>query len=237
MNGPVTWFIKNPIAGNLLMVLLIIGGFASIPKLDKQFFPTPEINQIEIRMEFRGASPSEVEEQISVRIEEAVHDLNGIEELRSVSREGLAIVMVEVESDYPTQKLTNDINTRVDAIRTFPSDAERPTVTELTYRHQMGRVQIYGDLSEREMKQLGETLRDELVRQPWVSIVELQTARPYEVSIEVAEESLQRYQITFDQLANAVRRASINLPAGSVKRESGDLLIQTRGQAYDRADF
>ena len=219
------------------MVLLIIGGFASIPKLDKQFFPTPEINQIEIRMEFRGASPSEVEEQISVRIEEAVHDLNGIEELRSVSREGLAIVMVEVESDYPTQKLTNDINTRVDAIRTFPSDAERPTVTELTYRHQMGRVQIYGDLSEREMKQLGETLRDELVRQPWVSIVELQTARPYEVSIEVAEESLQRYQITFDQLANAVRRASINLPAGSVKRESGDLLIQTRGQAYDRADF
>ena len=237
MNGPVTWFIKNPIAGNLLMVLLIIGGFASIPKLDKQFFPTPEINQIEIRMEFRGASPSEVEEQISVRIEEAVHDLNGIEELRSVSREGLALVMVEVESDYPTQKLTNDINTRVDAIRTFPSDAERPTVTELTYRHQMGRVQIYGDLSEREMKQLGETLRDELVRQPWVSIVELQTARPYEVSIEVAEESLQRYQITFDQLANAVRRASINLPAGSVKRESGDLLIQTRGQAYDRADF
>ena len=237
MNGPVTWFIKNPIAGNLLMVLLIIGGFASIPKLDKQFFPTPEINRIEIRMEFRGASPSEVEEQISVRIEEAVHDLNGIEELRSVSREGLAIVMVEVESDYPTQKLTNDINTRVDAIRTFPSDAERPTVTELTYRHQMGRVQIYGDLSEREMKQLGETLRDELVRQPWVSIVELQTARPYEVSIEVAEESLQRYQITFDQLANAVRRASINLPAGSVKRESGDLLIQTRGQAYDRADF
>jgi multidrug efflux pump subunit AcrB len=237
MNGPVTWFIKNPIAGNLLMVLLIIGGFASIPKLDKQFFPTPEINQIEIRMEFRGASPSEVEEQISVRIEEAVHDLNGIEELRSVSREGLAIVTVEVESDYPTQKLTNDINTRVDAIRTFPSDAERPTVTELTYRHQMGRVQIYGDLSEREMKQLGETLRDELVRQPWVSIVELQTARPYEVSIEVAEESLQRYQITFDQLANAVRRASINLPAGSVKRESGDLLIQTRGQAYDRADF
>ena len=237
MNGPITWFIKNPIAGNLLMVLLIIGGFASIPKLDKQFFPTPEINQIEIRMEFRGASPSEVEEQISVRIEEAIHDLNGIEELRSTSREGLATVMVEVESDYPTQKLTNDINTRVDAIRTFPSDAERPTVTELTYRHQMGRVQIYGDLSEREMKQLGETLRDELVRQPWVSIVELQTARPYEVSIEVSEESLQRYQISFDQLANAVRQASINLPAGSVKRDSGDLLIQTRGQAYDRADF
>lgn len=237
MNGPITWFIKNPIAGNLLMVLLIIGGFASIPKLDKQFFPTPEINQIEIRMEFRGASPSEVEEQISVRIEEAIHDLNGIEELRSTSREGLALVMVEVESDYPTQKLTNDINTRVDAIRTFPSDAERPTVTELTYRHQMGRVQIYGDLSEREMKQLGETLRDELVRQPWVSIVELQTARPYEVSIEVSERSLQRYQISFDQLANAVRQASINLPAGSVKRDSGDLLIQTRGQAYDRADF
>ncbi len=219
------------------MVLLIIGGYTSIPKLDKQFFPTPEVNQIEIRMEFRGASPREVEEQIAVRIEEAIHDLNGIEELRSTSREGLGIVMVEVESDYPTQKLTNDINTRVDAIRSFPSDAERPTVTERTYRHQMGRVQIYGDLSEREMKELGETLRDELVRQPWVSVVELQTARPYEVSIEVSEESLQRFQLTLDQVAAAVRTASINLPAGAVQRESGDLLIQTRGQAYDRADF
>ena len=95
----------------------------------------------------------------------------------------------------------------------------------------MGRVQIFGDLSEREMKELGETLRDELVRQPWVSIVELQTARPYEVSIEVSEESLQRYQLTFDQVAAAVRSASINLPAGAVQRDSGDLLIQTRGQA------
>ena len=111
------------------MVLLIIGGYTSIPKLDKQFFPTPEINQIEIRMEFRGASPREVEEQISVRIEEAIHDLNGVEELRSTSREGVGVVLVEVESDYPTQKLTNDINTRVDAIRSFPSDAARPTVT------------------------------------------------------------------------------------------------------------
>ena len=237
MNGPISWFIKNPIAANLLMVLLIIGGYSSIPKLDKQFFPTPEINQIEVRMEFRGASPREVEEQISVRIEEAIHDLNGIEELRSTAREGLGVVLVEVENDYPTQKLTNDINTRVDAIRSFPADAERPTVTEITYRHQMGRVQIFGDLSEREMKELGETLRDELVRQPWVSIVELQTARPYEVSIEVSEDSLQRYQLTFDQVADAVRTASINLPAGSVQRDSGDLLIQTRGQAYDRADF
>jgi multidrug efflux pump subunit AcrB len=237
MSGPITWFIKNPIAANLLMVLLIIGGYTSIPKLDKQFFPTPEINQIEIRMEFRGASPREVEEQISVRIEEAIHDLNGIEELRSTSREGVGVVFVEVETDYPTQKLTNDINTRVDAIRSFPSDAERPTVTEITYRHQMGRVQIYGDLSEREMKELGEILRDELVRQPWVSIVELQTARPYEVSIEVSEDSLQRYQLTFDQVTAAVRSASVNLPAGAVQRDSGDLLIQTRGQAYDRADF
>ena len=237
MSGPIAWFIKNPIAANLLMVLLIIGGYTSIPKLDKQFFPTPEINQIEIRMEFRGASPREVEEQISVRIEEAIHDLNGIEELRSTSREGVGVVLVEVESDYPTQKLTNDINTRVDAIRSFPSDAERPTVTEITYRHQMGRVQIFGDLSEREMKELGETLRDALVRQPWVSVVELQTARPYEVSIEVSEESLQRYQLTFDQVAAAVRSTSINLPAGAVQRDSGDLLIQTRGQAYDRADF
>ena len=237
MSGPLNWFIKNPIAANLLMVLLLIGGYTSIPKLDKQFFPTPEINQVEVRMSFPGASPGEIEEQIATRIEEAIHDLNGIAELRSTSREGMGVVMVEVESDYPAQKLTNDIKSRVDAIKTFPEQAERPTVTEITYRHRMGRVQLFGDLTERELKEIGELLRDELSRLPWISIVELDTPRPYEVSIEVSETDLRRYALTFDQVASAVRATSLNLPAGSIKRNNGDLLIQTRGQAYETPDF
>ena len=150
-SGPLHWFVHNPIAANLLMLLLIIGGVSSIPGLEKQFFPAVEINEVSITMAFPGARPKEVEEQICVRVEEAIHDLNGIEEIRSTAREGSAQILVEAEPNYPMQRLTNDIKTRIDAIDTFPSDAERPLVTELTFRHLMGGVHISGDLDEREL--------------------------------------------------------------------------------------
>jgi len=237
MSGLLRWFIDNPIASNLLMLLLILGGFLSVPSLDKQFFPTPEINQVSITLPFPGAGPAEVEEQICVRIEEAIHDLSGIKEIRSTAVQGLGTVMVEAEQDYPMQRLTADIKTRVDAIDTFPSDAERPVVTELTYKHMMGLVKVAGELDERELKELGETLRDDLARQPWVSLVELNKARPYEVSVNVSEQALRRHNITFDAVVAAIRGGSLNLPAGAIKSQEGDIRVQTRGQAYERADL
>ncbi|MEE4202035.1 MAG: efflux RND transporter permease subunit, partial [Halieaceae bacterium] len=235
--GPLHWFIHNPIAANLLMILLILGGVTSIPGLDKQFFPQAEINQVSITMPFPGAGPREVEEQICVRIEEAIHDLSGIDEIRSTAREGSGQVMVEAIADYPMQRLTNDIKTRVDAINTFPADAERPVVTELTYKHMMGVVHVAGDIDPRELKELGERLRDDLARQPWISLVELRTAKPYEVSVEVSELDLRRYGLTFEQVVSAIRGASLNLPAGAIKSAGGDIRVQTRGQAYERDEF
>lgn len=237
MRGPLSWFIHNPIAANLLMFVLIIGGLFTIPSLQKQFFPTPEVNQVSVTMPFPGAGPAEVEEQICVRIEEAIHDLNGIKEIRSTAVQGVGTVLIEATPNYPMQRLTADIKTRVDAIDTFPSDAERPVVTELTYRHLMGVVKLAGDLDERELKELAETLRDDLARQPWVSVVDLVTPRPYEVSINVSETDLRRYGLTMDTVVNAIRGASLNLPAGAIKTREGDVRVQTRGQAYERADF
>src|SRR6056300_1235970 len=138
MSGLLAWFVKNPVASNLMMALLIIGGFASLPGIEKQFFPTMAINQVVVSMPFPGASPREVEEQICVRIEEAIHDLDGIKEIRSTASDGLGQVIVETFPDFPTQRLTNEIKTRVDAITTFPTDAERPVVTELVYKHMLG---------------------------------------------------------------------------------------------------
>ena len=89
MGGPIRWFIDNPIAANLLMVFLLLGGLFGIPALDKQFFPEFELNTVSVSMAYRGAGPQEVEEQICVRIEEAVHDLNGVREIRSTARQGL----------------------------------------------------------------------------------------------------------------------------------------------------
>lgn len=235
--GLLRWFIHNPIAANLLMILLMLGGVLAIPGIDKQFFPTAEISMVSVSMPFPGAGPKEVEEQICSRIEDAIHDLNGIKEIRSTARQDLGSVMVEAISDYPMQRLTSDIKTRVDAINTFPVDAERPIVTEITYKHLMAIVKLAGALDERELKELGEVLRDDLARQPWVSLVDLQTPRPYEVSIDVSEMNLRRYGLTMNDVVAAVRGASLNLPAGSIKDLDGDIRVQTLGQAYERDDF
>ena len=237
MNGWVRWFIENPIAANLLMVLLIIGGMFGISALNKQFFPDIEINSVSVSLAYPGAGPAEIEEQICVRIEEAIHNITGIKELRSTARQGVGTVLVEAENGYDTQRLTAEIKTRVDAIDTFPVDAERPVVTELAYRHMMAMVTLSGDLSERGLKELGEELRDELSTLPWVSVVELSKPRPYEVSISLSEFNLRRWGITFNQVVSAIRNASLNLPAGTIKASSGDIRLQTRGQAYDQDDF
>ncbi len=237
MRGPLGWMIQNPIAANLLMFVLIIGGVFTAPSLDKQFFPTAEINEVSVTMAFPGAGPAEVEEQICIRIEEAIHDLNGIKEIRASAVQGLGTVRIEAIQEYPMQRLTSDIKTRVDAIDTFPVDAERPVVTEITYRHLMAEVKLSGDLDEYELKELGEMLRDDLARQPWVSMVDLITARPYEVAINISEDSLRRFSLTFEDVVTAIRGTSLNLPAGAIKTREGDVRVQTRGQAYDRADF
>jgi multidrug efflux pump subunit AcrB len=193
VNGPIRWFVDNPIAANLLMVFLLVGGVVGVGALDKQFFPEFEINRVSISLAYPGAGPREVEEQICVRIEEAVHDLNGVKEIRSTARQGLGTVVVEAETGYDMQRLTAEIKTRVDAITTFPVDAERPIVTELAYRHHMVVVSLAGDIGERNLKQLAEELRDDLAARPHVSVVELNSPRPYEVSIEVSEYTLRQY--------------------------------------------
>ena len=216
-SGLLGWFITNPIAANLFMVVLVVGGLYNIPGLDKQFFPTPVIDRVSIAMPFPGASPKEVEEQICVRIEEAIHDLDGIKEIRSTASDGMGQVVVEALPGYPTQRLTNEIKTRIDAITTFPTDAERPVVTELVYRHLLGIVELAGELDEWELKELGESLRDDLARQPWISVVDLVSPRRYEVSVNVSEVDLRRHKLSFDDVVLAIQSASLNLPAGAIK--------------------
>jgi multidrug efflux pump subunit AcrB len=237
MGGPVRWFIDNPIAANLLMVFLLIGGLLGVQALDKQFFPEFELNRVNVSLAYPGAGPSEIEEQICIRIEEAIHDLTGIREIRSTARQGLGTVVIEAEPNYDMQRLTAEIKTRIDAIDTFPQDAERPVVTELAHRNHMAVVSLAGDIGERELKELGEQLRDDLAGQPHVSVVELASPRPYEVAVEVSEYTLRRYGLTFTDVVAAIRGSSLNLPAGAIKSSDGDIQLQTRGQAYNRYDF
>ncbi len=235
--GSIRWFVHNPIAANLLMLFLLVGGLLAIPSMDKQFFPDVELNTVSVAVPYRGAGPAEVEQQICKRIEEAVHDLNGVAEIRSTAKQDVGTVWVKAEQGYDIQRLSAEVKTRVDAISTFPGDVDRPVVTELAHRHHMAMVTLAGEIDERELKELGLRLRDEMSELPHVSVVELTSPRPYEVAVEVSELALRRYGLTFDAVVNAIRGSSLNLPAGAIKTTDGDIQLQTRGQAYNREDF
>ena len=237
MHSITRWFIDNPIAAKIIMVVILVSGTFSFPIISKQFFPDGEIDLIKISMVYPGAGPEEVESQVIRRIEESVENLSGIEEIRSVAREGSAQVTIEVESGEDTTRLLNDVKANVESITTFPAGAELPQIVEQRYQNTIMWLLLSGDLEERELKELGETIREEIADIPSVMITELRGVRDYEVSIEISESRLAQYELTFSDVARAIRGYSFTLPTGKINHAGGDIQLQARLQAEDAADF
>lgn len=238
MHRMIEWFARNEVAANLLMVLvLFLGVSAATKRIPLEVFPSFDPGIVNISMVYRGSTPIEVEEAVVVRIEEAIHDLQGIKQIRSVAREGSASVRVELETDVDPREMLDDIKNRVDAIPTFPDETERPIYQIERWEGEVISVVVSGDIPERALRAQGELIRDEISLLPGITQVDLQSVRPYEVSIEVAEHTLDRYGLTFDSIVQAVRRSSIDLPAGSIKTQTGEVLLRTKAQAYDKRDF
>ena len=234
----IAWFARNPVASNLLLFIVIVLGLHALSsRLVLEVFPEFERNVVRVSMVYRGATPSEVEQGLLIKIEEAIQDLPGIEELTSSASEGSGSVSIEVEEGTDPRVLLDDIKGRVDAINTFPTEAERPTYSVAIRRREVIGVVVYGELPERELRRLGEQIRDELLALPEITQVELAGVRPYEISIEMSELALERYGLTFDEVSAAVRRSSMDLPAGSLKTRGGEIRLRTKGQSYTGEDF
>lgn len=235
--GWIAWFARNPVAANLMMTVIIIGGIFGAFAVQKQTFPDIEANTVQITMSYRGAAPAEVEEGVVVKIEEAVADIEGIQEIRSQAREGLGIVTIDVATGYPVDRVLDEVKLRVDAIPNFPVETEKPVIARQIFDRQVLWVTVYGDLDDRSRKALAQQVRDELMRLPGIRKVNLVGNRPYEIAIELSEANLRKFGLTFDEVARAVRGASVNLPGGSVRTEGGDILLRTQGQAYTGSEF
>ena len=238
MKGMIAWFARNDVAANLLMVtVLALGAWALMAKIPLEVFPAFELRSVVVRVPFPGATPAEVEEGVTVKIEEAIQDLDGIKRLRSMASESVGTVVVEVDTRHDPRELMNDVKARVDAIATFPADSERPVVYVPEIRRDVITVIISGDLPEYELRLVAERVRDELVDLPDITQVELDGVRPYEISIEISERTLRQYDLTLEQVASAVRRTSLDLAAGSVRTSGGEVLIRTQGQARVGSEF
>ena len=237
MNRAIEWFAKNTVAANLMMVIIIVAGLFSLSRIKLEVFPEFSSDMISVSVPYLGAAPEETEEGVVVRVEEAVQDLEGIKKITSTAAEGAGSVMIEVLPGFETRQLLDDVKSRVDAITTFPVETEKPIIQELLIRRQVINVAISGETDEKSLKSIGEQIRDELSDLKEISQVELAVARPYEISIEVSEEALRRYGLTFDELAQAVRMTSLDMPGGSIKASEGEILLRTKGQAYLGKEF
>ncbi|PCJ17811.1 MAG: acriflavine resistance protein B [Gammaproteobacteria bacterium] len=238
MYNAINWFARNAVAANLLMLIIIaLGSYAVFFRTPLEVFPNIQLNVVNIDVTLRGATPTDIEKSITIRIEEAVQNLEGIEQIVSNSREGRASIRVEVKPGYDERILMEDIKIRVDAINTLPDQAENPVVRLSDHTSEVISVVVIADISETELRIIAEQVRDELLRFDTLTRVNLDAARPYEISIEIPEPVLREYDLTLADIANAVRRSSIDLSAGSIKARSGEVLIRSVGQAYNQQEF
>ncbi|MEM8952841.1 MAG: efflux RND transporter permease subunit [Verrucomicrobiota bacterium] len=235
----ISFFARNGVAANLLLAAIAIAGIYTLAmgKIPVEVFPEFESDNVHVRVTYRGATPEEVEESIVVKIEEAIVDVQGIERIVSTAREGSGSVSAEVHEDYDRRDVLDDIKSRVDAINTFPEDAERAVVYLSDQFRSVISVVLHGDLSERDLRELGEQVRDEIAALPDISDADLQGVRPYEIGIEIDEHALQQHNLSFDSISRALRSSSVDVPAGSLRTPSGDVVLRTKGRAYTGDEF
>ena len=231
-NGGIAWFARNPVAANLMMVFIMVSGLIATTTVKEEVFPEVDLDRISIQVPYLGAAPEEVEEGVVIRIEEAIQGVDGIKEIQSTASEGNASVMIELELGADARRVVDEVKNQVDAITTFPLETEKPIIREMTARNQVTDISISGDTDIFALKALAERVRDELTAMPEITQVDIVSAPPYEISIEVSEVALRRHGMTFDQVADAVRRSSLDLPGGSVRTDGGEILLRTIGQAY-----
>ena len=237
MKGVIGWFARNGVASNLMLLVILASGAVVLTDLKREIFPEFSLDAITIEVRYRGAGPQEVEDSICLRLEEALQGIDGIRTMTSTATEGAGLVTLELLVGYDVRRVLEDVKASVGAIDTFPEDVENPVVGEVTSRFQVINVAIAGDADIATLKRIGEGVRDGLTALPEISQASLLNAPPYEISIEVSDEALRRWGLTFDRVAEAVRQFSVDLPGGSVKTASGEILFRTKGQAYSGAEY
>jgi multidrug efflux pump subunit AcrB len=217
MKGLVSWFAGNHVAANLLMIFVLIAGIVTGVTMNMEVFPEGTLDQIFISTSYPGASPAEVEEAIIRRIEEKIAGLSGIKRIDSMARD--------------------EVKAEVDRITTFPDEAEEPVIRERVRSIFVIMMAIFGDAPEATLKHLAERIKDDITNLPGITQASVSGVREGEIHIEIPESILRQYGLTLGQVSQAVRRGSLDLPAGSVKTAGSEILIRTKGRRYRAVDY
>ena len=235
--GMLAWFVKNPVAANLLALFLLIGGVLVGRGVKQEVFPDFKLDVIAVRVPYPGASPSEVESGIVLAIEEAVRSIDGVDRVTSVASEGSAGVYVFLELGTDRQAALGDVKNAVDRLTSLPEEAERPVVSLVNNRFEVLSFVIHGQQDGRTLRDLAERARDQLLADPEITTVDILGAPPREIGIEVPSAELRSFGLTLEQIAARVSATALELPGGSVKTPSGEVLLRTTERRHGAAEF
>jgi len=235
--GIIPWFARNSVAANLMMIIIIGIGIGSALSIQRTVQPEFELNIVSITVPYPGATPDEVEKGVVLKIEEALKDIESIESVESTSDESVASLVIEIFDGYDTLAVMDEIKSAVDGIISFPEQAERPIVKRVDFNNHALNIQLYGNLDERGLKNLAEEVKQELMLDDSIAYVQINGAREFEISIEIPEHTLLQYGLSLSEVAEAIRRSSLDLPGGSIKTSNGDIMLRTRGQARHQHEF
>mgnify|MGYP000601473641 CR=1 FL=1 len=236
--GLISWFAYNHVAANILMGLLLIGGLVSVLNMRTETFPSIDPKIITVSVPYPGATPFEVADSITSRIEEGLIGIDGVKRITSTASEGSGIVSVELKDFANADDIYNDVETQVNGLSDFPPEnAERPIIKKIKVTPNVLTLALYGEVSEGTLKFWSETIEDELRQLPGVAKTAVRGIRDYQISIEISEESLRQYDLSLDDIGNAVARFSSDIPAGTIESRQGDILLRVQEKKYTGEEF
>jgi len=235
----IAWFARNHVAANLLMLAVMTAGAWTLyqDKIPLEVFQDMPSRYISVNVPYPASSPEETEETIVLKIEEAIQQVGGIKSVKSTAGSGGGSVFIEVNEDEDPRRVMDDVKIRVDAIPNFPALAEKPIIQLDDSFHSVITVILSADMAERDLKRLGEQTRDELASLPGISHADITGIRNEEIAIEISEDQLRKYGLTLETISRAIRENAIDMPAGVVQTEAGDVSLRTRGRAYTGEDY
>jgi len=226
--GPIEWMARNSIAANLMMVLLLVGGFWMALQVQKEVFPRFQLDMVQVSVSYPGAAPEEVEKGILLPVEEAVQGIQSIQEMTSTAREGTGNIQLELVSGTNRMQALQDIEQAVDRIRTFPEQAEEPEIRLVTPTRDVMELTLYGDVDIWTLRQLGEQVRNRLLSEDAITQAVIDDVPAYMTSVEIPLETLRKYNLTLSEVATRIEQSSEDIPAGTMATDTGDILLRLK---------
>lgn len=233
MKKIVTIFVKYPFYANMVIAIIVLSGLIGFFNLKKSFFPERAARDITVSITYPGASPKEMEEALTVRIEEAIRGIVGIKEVNSTSSENFASVRITTTGEYDLDETLTEVKNAVDSISSFPVDAEKPIVFKqrsITRAMFMG---LSGDVDLLTLKKHAQKIESDLLRSGVISQVSIFGYPSLEISVEVTEQNLLRYNMTFDTIAQAISNNNRDISAGLIKSKEEEILIRSRSRSVN----